>query len=92
MKPKHCNCCKLIYCQRIQGGWICSECDRKPSVRERRTVGQWIEILQLAYKYADHKRGVHTTETFMQMACEPELSMMQLRAQQLKQYKERKGL
>ena len=91
MKPHFCSCCQLIYCQRIKKAWVCFECDRRPSVRECRTVEQYIEVVGLAHKFAEHTAKPHQ-KSFMEMACKPELDMLALRAKQLKNYKRKKGL
>lgn len=87
MKPKPCSCCKLVYLQKIRRAWVCCECDRTPR-QDQRTIGQWMTVLELTYKYAGHQRG-EATNDFMRRACEPEVSMMQERAKQIKEYKRR---
>lgn len=84
MKPRICSCCKLVYCQRVKKVWVCSDCDRRPKPADCRTIYQYMEVVGLAHKFADHQKG------FIEMAIAPELEQMKLRAAQLRRYKAEK--
>ena len=88
MKAKICQCCKLVYLQRIKKAWVCGDCDRRQQPRDCRTIGQYMEIVGLAHKYASYRADNLTTREkgFIEMASAPELEQMKIRANQLRRY------
>lgn len=71
---------------------FCQKCDFRPAPKDCRTIGQYMEVVGLAHKFASYKADKLTEQGkgFIAMACTPELEIMKLRAMQLKQLKQRR--